>query len=239
MKRVELRFPPGDVHPVYRLLTKSPHVDRAVGLNWNVTGDGTLTMLHRIRGDVDRVEEALERIDYLETFDVLRIPAPERSTTAAATDERAEAHIYLRDEGTEDSRLLFGLLSSDGVLAIPPIEYDETGASFTVVGEEWALQEIYESVPERFSVKIEAVGGPTPALGAGDVPTLSDRQRAAASVGVELGYFDVPRRASHEDVAAVLECSPSTAAEHLQKAQSKIVRAIVGESDGSGEIERA
>lgn len=249
MKRVRLHLAPGGVHPVYELLTTSPSVERASSVHWNVTEDGTLTMLHRVLGEIDGIESALEGIDQLEEYEVLRVDETETETETeieaggesppsdgvgngtdfgpAATTKTEEAYVYLRDEGTDDSRFLFQSLSRDGILMVGPIEYDETGATFTVVGEDRVLSRAHESVPDRFDVTIEGVGGAQPAVD----PTseLSDRQREAARVGVELGYFDVPRQASHEDVARVLECSPSTAAEHLQKAQSRLVRSAFEE----------
>ncbi|WP_207589502.1 helix-turn-helix domain-containing protein [Halomontanus rarus] len=243
MKRVRLHLAPGGVHPVYELLTTSPSVERASSVHWNVTEDGTLTMLHRVLGEIDGIESALEGIDQLAEYEVFRVDGTETEAGGenppsdgggngtdsgpAATTKTEEAYVYLRDEGTDDSRSLFQSLSRDGILMAGPIEYDETGATFTVVGEDRVLSRAHESVPDRFDVTIEGIGEAQPAVD----PTseLSDRQREAARVGVELGYFEVPRQASHEDVARVLECSPSTAAEHLQKAQSRLVRSAFEE----------
>jgi predicted DNA binding protein len=52
---------------------------------------------------------------------------------------------------------------------------------------------------------------------------LTDRQAAALAAAVELGYFDTPRRASAEDLAEKLGISPSTAVEHLRKAEKKVL----------------
>lgn len=231
MKRVELRLAPGGVHPVYELLTTSSSVERASGVHRNVAEDGTLTMLHRVVGDVDDIASRLERIEQVQEYEVLRVdesdagePGDGDGDGRTSSTESGEAFVYLRDEGTDDSRRLFRALSTDGILTVGPIEYDETGASFTVVGTERAITRAHRSVPEKFDVAIESVGGPESAID----PTneLSDRQREAARVGVELGYFDVPRRASHEDVARELGCSSSTAAEHLQKASSRVIKSV-------------
>lgn len=58
--------------------------------------------------------------------------------------------------------------------------------------------------------------------------TLSDRQREAVEAGLALGYYEVPREASHEDVAEAIDCAPSTAAEHRRKAEAKLLRSTVG-----------
>lgn len=53
--------------------------------------------------------------------------------------------------------------------------------------------------------------------------SLSEHQGEAMEVAVELGYYEIPRQAGHEDVAAALDCASGTAAEHLRKAESKLV----------------
>lgn len=54
---------------------------------------------------------------------------------------------------------------------------------------------------------------------------LSERQREAVTVAMELGYYEQPREATHEEIAAELGCAPNTASEHLQKAEAKLVEA--------------
>jgi predicted DNA binding protein len=56
---------------------------------------------------------------------------------------------------------------------------------------------------------------------------LSDRQREAVRAALDIGYYDQPRGATHEDVAAALDCAPSTASEHLRKAEAELVRAAM------------
>ncbi|MFC6975764.1 helix-turn-helix domain-containing protein [Halomicroarcula sp. GCM10025709] len=55
---------------------------------------------------------------------------------------------------------------------------------------------------------------------------LSDRQREAVEAALSLGYYDIPRTATHEAVADALDCAPSTAAEHLRKAESRVLHAL-------------
>ena len=56
---------------------------------------------------------------------------------------------------------------------------------------------------------------------------LTDRQAAALAAAIEIGYFDTPRRASAEDLAAKLGVSPSTAVEHLRKAEKKVLESYL------------
>lgn len=57
---------------------------------------------------------------------------------------------------------------------------------------------------------------------------LTDPQREALRTAYELGYFDVPRGAALEDVAAELEVSASSASERLRRAQTQLIEETVG-----------
>jgi predicted DNA binding protein len=57
--------------------------------------------------------------------------------------------------------------------------------------------------------------------------SLSERQREALEAGLDLGYYDRPRTATHDDIADALGCAPPTASEHLQKAEAALVRAAL------------
>jgi predicted DNA binding protein len=56
---------------------------------------------------------------------------------------------------------------------------------------------------------------------------LSDRQQAALETALELGYYNQPREATHEDIARELGCAANTATTHLQKGEAKLVRAVM------------
>jgi hypothetical protein len=56
---------------------------------------------------------------------------------------------------------------------------------------------------------------------------LTDRQREALRVAYEMGYFDVPRRASLDDVAAELGVTASSVSERLRRAQTHLVETTV------------
>ena len=56
---------------------------------------------------------------------------------------------------------------------------------------------------------------------------LTDRQREALRIAYELGYFDIPRRASLDDVAAELGISASSVSERLRRAQTQLIEETV------------
>lgn len=56
---------------------------------------------------------------------------------------------------------------------------------------------------------------------------LTDDQREAVRLAHEMGYFDIPRTASLDDVAAELDISPSSCSERLRRAQAELVETHV------------
>ncbi|ADB59039.1 Bacterio-opsin activator HTH domain protein [Haloterrigena turkmenica DSM 5511] len=52
---------------------------------------------------------------------------------------------------------------------------------------------------------------------------LTDRQREAVRTAYEMGYYEVPRTVTSEDVAAELEVDSSTVAELLQRAERNLL----------------
>jgi predicted DNA binding protein len=203
-----------EVHPMYDVLTNAPFVERATALQWTVT-DGALGILHYVEGDVDAFDAAVAGA------------APVVDYTLEPVEAGA-FYAYVLDETTDAVRGLFEAFASDGLLVVPPIVYGADGrVTLSLFGPDEAVRAAVEAVDPPVEATVEAVGGLTgvPAVAGA---RLSDRQRAAVEAGLELGYYDVPREASGADVAEALDCSPSTAAEHLRKAEAAVVRAVVG-----------
>ena len=58
---------------------------------------------------------------------------------------------------------------------------------------------------------------------------LTTRQRQMVLTAYALGYYDVPRRISSDDLARHLEVDKSTIVEHLRKAERKLIGSIIAE----------
>lgn len=214
--RVRIRADGGAaaIHPMYGVLTEAPFVERATAEQWNYTGDA-LGILHYVVGDADALEQAMQEIPEVVGYDVERV------------DERS-CYVYVRDATTESLRELFTPVSSGGLIVVPPIEYEPDGTVvFSLFGPDDEVQDAVEDVSAPVDVTIEAVGG-LAGTTAAVASRLTARQREVVETAVELGYYDVPRRASQTDVAAELDCAPSTVAEHLRKCEARTLRAHFG-----------
>ncbi|MFC6964139.1 helix-turn-helix domain-containing protein [Halocatena marina] len=56
---------------------------------------------------------------------------------------------------------------------------------------------------------------------------LTDRQHEALRTAYELGYFEIPRQASLNDIAAELDISASSVSERLRRAQTHLIQETV------------
>ncbi|WP_224268185.1 helix-turn-helix domain-containing protein [Haloprofundus salinisoli] len=218
MKHVRLTLDAGgreaEVHPMYDLLVNAPFVERATAMHWNYTED-ELGIMHYVEGDATAFRASIETIPEVVAFELTRVGSD-------------EFYVYIRDATTEPLRQLFGVISNAPVVVIPPVEYEEDGTvSYSVYGPADEIQTAIDAVPEPITVEVTQIGGLNAVPGLLEA-LLSDRQREAVDTALDLGYYEIPRRANQEDVAAVLGCAPSTAAEHLQKAETKVMQAFDG-----------
>jgi predicted DNA binding protein len=203
-----------EIHPMYDVLANAPFVERATALQWNFTGED-LGILHYVEGDADAYAAVADEVPEVLGYELERV------------DEDA-FYVYVRDATTDPLQEMFGPITSGGLVVVPPIVYHEDGTvSLSLFGPSEELQAALDAVPEPISVDVEEISGlaATPQLADA---TLSERQREAVEAALALGYYDVPRTAGHEAVADALECAPSTAAEHLRKAESKVLHALFG-----------
>ena len=218
MKHVRVRITAGgreaEIHPMYDVWANAPFVERATALQWNFTDDA-LGILHYAVGDADAFEAAVEGIPEVLDYDLER----------AGEDA---FYVYVRDATTDALGDLFGPITRGGLIVVPPIRYHEDGTvTLSLFGPDDEVGAAVESVPDPVAVTVEEVRGL--AATAATVETrLTRRQREAVEAALDLGYYEVPRECSHEDVADAMDCAPSTAAEHLRKAESKLVTSTFG-----------
>lgn len=211
--KLTMRAPEGTVHPVFDMLTRNENIKQVHGLHWNFSGD-RLGILHYVDGDFDTYVTELKSIPSVLDYDIVRID----------DDHFYVYHRCIVSGGAQD---LFETFTKDTLLMVPPIEFSDDGsATFSLFGDGAEVQTALDSVPEIIEVDVHEVSGmaDTPEVTAA---TLTVRQQEAVEAALSLGYYDIPRQASYDDVAEAIDCAPSTAAEHLRKAEGKLVRSAL------------
>lgn len=104
----------------------------------------------------------------------------------------------------------------------------EKGLDVTILGSHEALGErVREYEAAGAEVLLRAMSdyeGPDDPLDA-----TTPRQREVLKTAFDLGYFDVPRAATTEEVGDALDLDPSTVREHLQRAQRNVFAALLAD----------
>ncbi|MFB6205507.1 MAG: helix-turn-helix domain-containing protein [Haloglomus sp.] len=204
----------GAIHPVDAVIKETPGVEREALLHVNALGDGTGVMLYRLGGEPDGLESALEDADGVLASEILNVGG-----------ERFHCYVHVRPG--EPAGSLMALAQRHALLVDTPLEFtDRGGLRTTLVGTHEKLRQALDQVPEGVQVTVEQVGQYTPERG-DMLSMLTDRQLEVFRTAVDLGYYEIPRRATHEDIAGVLDCAPSTVDEHLRKAESRVLSALV------------
>lgn len=155
-----------------------------------------------------RIDE--ERLDALEYVDQW-----ERVTETDGT--------YLYVVGFTAPGLSEGITEyADDLVGTCDPDVDGSGATMSLVGSQETIRGVVsEYVDSGVSPELRKLGeydGPTRPM-----EQLTDRQRDVLQTAYEQGYYEVPRTASTEDVAAEVGIDPSTVAEHLQRAERNLL----------------
>jgi len=198
---------------MFDLLLSALCVDRATNMHWNYTGE-EFGIMHYVEGDIEAFERRIEAVETVTAYEL----------TPAGEDA---FYAYVRDATNESLRATFEVVFRDPVVVVPPVEFTESGrVTFSVFGPSGDVQAAVDGLDDSLGVTVTAVTGLEGTPGVVESP-LSDRQRDVVETALELGYYEIPREASHEDVAAAVGCAPSTAAEHLRKAEAKLLRSML------------
>lgn len=215
--RVTSRPEPERAPAFFRVLADSEHVTAARAVDWNMAAPERTTLLYAVDGDPLPFREAALDTDGIESVELSAVDAP----TSYALVRAETAAIPLFSAIAE-------AMARSGLVVRKPVVYRDGTARAHVVGDPAPLQAALDAAPPGVDVRVDEIGTyPCPRADPGT--ELSERQREAVETALELGYYDRPRGATHEDVADALGCAPATASDHLQKAEAKLVRAGTNE----------
>ena len=216
MKYVRLRvtFSAATINPVHEAICDSDAVERDVLLHEDRSGPDRDTRLYRVDGDPDAFAEMLRAAPGVLEWEFTAV-------------EDGTFYAFVEEETPDRDEEILDAISQTGIMAVPPIEFDsDRTATFTLVGTAGAIRPALEELPDAMGMDVLRVGEYDRRRELFD-SGLTARQREAVAAAVDAGYYDSPRRGSIEDVAASLDVAPSTAAEHLRKAESRVMAAVL------------
>lgn len=109
----------------------------------------------------------------------------------------------------------------------PPEFLDVNRMKITLVGEEEELQKYMRRADKsKLAPKILSLTQLKP-QSESPISSLTPKQRQAVLAAYGLGYYDVPRSVSSDDMARLLKIDKSTLAEHLRKAERNLVKSVI------------
>lgn len=199
---------------MHQYLVEQDSIQRAYLRHWNFSNPEYVTTLLHIVGDIEDGREAyvaaLDAAEAIQEYDVT--PVDDRSF-----------YVYIQESAQGFASRLRTLLTDTELLIVPPIEYGTGGEMlFEVVGEQDALQGLVANLPDHLSVSVNRLGK-YDAYRESQVTALTDRQQEVLEIAHENGYYDIPRQTSVREIADEVGCSKSTAANHLRKAEARLV----------------
>lgn len=213
MRYIDLTFG-HDADPIRQpadLLAPTTDQGRGTVLNMTLLADGTVVELWQREGDREEVIQFLDaRADVLD-YEVF-------------TSHDGEHTVHVHVEPDERIADLLALVSRHRLVVDMPIRVENGRVRVRVIGDAARLHEAVSdlSADMRSDLSVERIGDYVPE--ADDLRSvLTDRQRTVLDAAVEVGYFETPRRATIEDVAAAADCAPSTASEHLRKIEARVL----------------
>ncbi|MDS0283786.1 helix-turn-helix domain-containing protein [Haloarcula onubensis] len=181
--------------------------------------------VHKIAA-VERLEETSETID--NTAGELS----EEATVLEFEITQETGLVYLEYQPSPSMTSMFDVLAAYSLIVVPPIEYTDNygkrGIRLTVAGTESAITAISAEVPHGIELHPEQVGEYVPER-PGLSGLLTDRQQTVFEVAVEVGYYEVPRETTHEQIATEVYRSPATISEQLQRIESKFLLQYLGD----------
>lgn len=215
MKHIRLRLTPGNetIHPLFTIMTDPEYVSLAQMVDWNIGDTEQPTLLFAVEGNPDRIESELDSTSHLTDYELIPI-------------DQGRFYLRVRPKPTPLTRKLFQMYTERDLVILHPVVYHGGCAHVSLLGEPVDLQVAVEKFSSGVDVTVERVSDFLPRTDT-VISLLSPRQREALETAFELGYYKHPRRATHAEIGDQMGCAPNTASVHLQKAESKILSAVV------------
>jgi len=205
--------PDGDgLQPTDEALTNEPAVTRDAIHQINLLSDDTCVTLYGVRGDLDGAADILAAQPDVVAYDV-------------SGDREGLAYIHFRPTDTV-ARLLSIVQDNEIVLQTPIDTLDDGGVRVTLVGDDETIQRVVGSIPDSLRLSLEGIGDYHPDSGQ-LFSVLTARQQEILEAAVELGYYEEPRGATHEEIARAVGVSAGTVGEHLRKVEGKVLASLV------------
>lgn len=211
MKQIRLSVTPPleETVPVHQAIQSTDVVGEAALLSGGVDSSNP-TELFSVDGERKPVLSTLDAQQGIRSVEFL-------------SEERGTTYVYVREASQE--RTIADALTTDTLVVTLPIRFRTDGVvELTVLGSGSDLQSAVKFVRSRADITVLAIqDGWT----GHDLDVLTERQRTILRAAYDAGYYDYPRTATQKEVAAIVDISGSTVAEHLRNAEHTLIEQAI------------
>lgn len=214
-----------------RVLTEAPAITRAAIHNVRLLADESLLALYEYDGPREQLEALLAEHLPPGASD----PWPE-ILGWQFSERRESLYVYQHHLPNDAITRQFALLDEHRLLVDPPVRFtDDHDFRITLIGPEEEFSAAFESSRQDMALALDRIAeyGPT----ADDMLCdLTERERELLRTAVALGYFENPRGANYDDIAAELDCSKATVGQHMRNAQAKLLERLFPDERGQKQL---
>lgn len=201
------------LHPVDRRIAEHPDITRDLLHNVNLLANETIVAIYQFSGDRDALESILADSEMVYKYQL------------SGVDDAI--HAYLHIEADERLVGLLSMLREFAFIFDTPLEFTRRGGlCVTMIGDVKSFQKAVPDVPDGIRLKLLKTGSYQPNTDR-LFSQLTDRQQEILRTAVDMGYYDVPRAVTHDDIGEELGCTGGTVGGHLRKIESRILSQIV------------
>jgi predicted DNA binding protein len=175
----------------------------------NLLDDGTTVELSYIHGDPEHIRDVLETDPHVLTYEVV--------------PETSGGLVYIHSQVSDLVKEVLTVLVRHKLVVDWPITFTSRGGHrVTVLGKDTQIRQTIEALPDKIQVILEGIGNYRPDIRQ-PLSFLTDRQQQILELAVEMGYYEIPRQTTLDELGNELDITAGTVGEHLQKIESKII----------------
>lgn len=181
-------------------------------LNFDWYEDGTITLIYQLTGErTDELERLLDGLEHVYEYDIIR---------------HGQQTIYLivHHDVMERLESVLRAVNKHGILLETPFQYTDEGLIITASGSWESLQRTFFDVDEELEILSMNEFAPYEKSA---IQQLTERQYEALMTAQQIGYYEIPREASLEDVSDSLGCAQSTANQLLRRAENTLISSFL------------
>ena len=172
-----------------------------------VLADGSVLLVGAFEGDPEEFFEVVSAAD--KTLDI------------AISEERDGIYHAQFEPRPEVRRMIAARRETPIAMQMPMAMNDDGSVEATYIAEADLFTEALSEIPDAVETEVLRVGDFEPTES--DVfDTLTARQQEVLDAAIRRGYYEDPREATHEDLAADLGVSPATVGEHLRRIERRV-----------------